>query len=765
MKTLSKIMAVLLISASASMTAQTRHNTLRNPQTDQTRVCLASGDTLYYDNSSLAAVSISQTDGSVTLEQTEGGAIDTFAGSELSRIYFAKAYSGYVSKAGAASIIEARGWLESLFAEWSLPEGEESADGYAVYVRKSGSGEAFTKVDRQLVRRYPDRVRADVVGLAAGVYELKVVPTKAGEEVSGQETIVSDITVAPHSREGFAHKGWSGGVGAYTDEGTLKPGAQVVYVTAANAKTVKATLSSGTFTGIQAILTAYEKGNVSTPLAIRILGCISASDVDSFGSSAEGLQIKGRKADSELNITIEGIGTDATISGFGFLVRNTASLEMRNLGIMQCMDDGISLDTDNSHVWIHHIDVFYGRNKGGDQKKGDGAIDVKSDSKHITISYCHFWDTGKSSMCGMKSESGPNYITYHHNWFDHSDSRHARVRTMSVHLWNNYFDNVAKYGVGATTGSSVFVESNYFLATKKPMLASLQGTDAMGSGTFSGETGGMIKSYGNYLDTSARNFRYYTQRQPSTTGYDAYETEERAERVPETEVTRSGGTIYNNFDTDNNLMYTYAADRAEDVPRVVTGYLGAGRMGHGDLQHKFADNVGDDNTDSEIDTALEAKLKAYKSTLAGIFGDEDITAGNEGGDDDDDSHGGSDNQGGEVISGTILCTFDKSGNPSESMFTVVGNGSNSKGSATIDGTEYTTCLKMESSTSVTFTTQSTMIMTLYFGSTETASIIIDGTKISGTANTYSTTLPSGTHTLKKDKSVNLFGIKLTPTEE
>ena len=29
-------------------------------------------------------------------------------------------------------------------------------------------------------------------------------------------------------------------------------------------------------------------------------------------------------------------------------------------------------------------------------------------------------------MCGMKSETGENWITYHHNWFDHSDSRMAR---------------------------------------------------------------------------------------------------------------------------------------------------------------------------------------------------------------------------------------------------------------------------------------------------------------------------------------------------
>ena len=43
-----------------------------------------------------------------------------------------------------------------------------------------------------------------------------------------------------------------------------------------------------------------------------------------------------------------------------------------------------------------------------------------------------------------------------------------------------------------TSGSSIFMESNYFDAVKRPIMSSLQGTDAMGDGTFSGEKGGLI---------------------------------------------------------------------------------------------------------------------------------------------------------------------------------------------------------------------------------------------------------------------------------
>ena len=408
-----------------------------------------------------------------------------------------------VINAQSVQITEANGWLESAYAKFALLDG---AKNYHVYI-KGGQYTEYTKVDDQLVRNYGTYGRVDVVGLQAGTYMMKIVPVDAnGNEMNGQEAKVADLVVRNYSREGFAFKGGYA-PGAYNNDGTLKSGAKVFYVTKNTAKTISTAVvtdsKGGTTecTGIQTIIAAYEKGQDTTPIAFRFIGLVTKDDLDAIGSSEEGLQVKGRKADSEMNMTFEGIGDDATIKGFGFLVRNSKSVEFRNFAIMRCMDDGISLDTDNSNIWIHHTDQFYGKHGSGDHEKGDGATDVKSDSKYVTVSYNHFWDTGKTNMFGMKSESGPNYISYDHNWFDHSDSRHPRVRTMSVHVWNNYFDNVAKYGVGATSGASVFVENNYFLKTKKPILSSQQGTDGMGAkGTFSGENGGMIKAYGNYMD-------------------------------------------------------------------------------------------------------------------------------------------------------------------------------------------------------------------------------------------------------------------------
>ena len=739
-----------------------------NTNKNQAVLTLANGDKKYYDTESLSSIDIDNETNQINVVPASGDA-DIYYGSVAGLSFSKKAESGsegdYANVEGKVNITEAKGWMESAYVKW-MPFAD--ATSYIVYI-KGGQYSEWTKLDDQLVRDYGTYGRADAVGLLAGSdYAFKVVPLFANAATPSEANAneASGISVRNYDRAGYAHFNYSG-VGAYDDNGQLKSGAKVFYVTKNTAKTISTNVAGAEqnpCVGLQAIIDAYQKGVDKTPIAFRIVGMVDVSDIGSYSSSEEGLQIKGKNADSELNITIEGIGDDATIKGFGFLVRNAKSVEFRNFGIIRCMDDGISLDTDNSNIWIHNMDVFYGKHGSGDHAKGDGAIDVKSDSKYVTVSYCRYWDTGKSNMFGMKNESGPNYISYHHNWFDHSDSRHPRVRTMTVHVYNNFFDNVAKYGVGATTGASVFVENNYFLKTKKPILSSRQGTDAQGDGTFSGENGGMIKACGNYFDRSIANFKYFTQKNPAATGYDAYETDSRDEQVPSSEVTKVGSTSYNNFDTNPSLIYAYTPDAADDVPAIVTGFYGAGRLNHGDFSYTFKDNVGNDNSDSAYDSILGSLLDNYTSSLIGIFGDENSSSGEQGG----GSEGGNtgDNTGGETggttISTAVECNF--AGNaPSSSLFSINGNYSTSKGSATVNGTTYSTCLKMESSTSIKFTIEKAMKLTLVFASTETGKRVkVDGTNYTTDSNAVVTVdLAAGTHEITKGDSINLFFIGLS----
>ncbi len=520
-------------------------------------------------------------------------------------------------------ISESGGWLESAYAEWSSTENYSD---YNAYICKENG--SYQLLDKPLLRCYGNYYRADALGLPAGNYQMKIVPVSDNNELESEAVETPLLQVAAHDRNGFAHFTWKNGVGAYTDAGSLKSGVKVLYIHVGNAKTITTdvvTSNKGAVThcvGLQHIISAYEKGQDTTPLCIRIIGTIDVNDLDSLGSKEEGLQIKGRKADTELNFTIEGVGKDALLRGFGILVRNCKSVEIRNLAVMTAMDDCISLDTDNSNIWVHHIDGFYGTQGGGDHEKGDGTIDVKSDSKYVTIDYCHFWDTGKSTMCGMKSESGPNYITYHHNWFDHSDSRHPRIRTMSVHIYNNWFDGNSKYGVGVTTGACAFVENNYFRSCAKPMLISMQGTDtkngkAEADGTFSKEDGGIIKAYNNII-TGSKTLVYYDASN-SPVHFDAYLAANRNDIVPQDVKSKAGNYTYNNFDTDPALMPVITPDAPADIPVLLAGEHGAGRMQHGDVTFSFSDS---DDSSSGLNSALVALIANYKSPLVSILGED-----------------------------------------------------------------------------------------------------------------------------------------------
>lgn len=779
MKKMVFTLALLLMSLSAALaqtsTFKITHAVARNSKVNQMYVTTKSGDVKYYNTADLTSVKF---EGDKAIITPKSGSENDEYNASVQAIRFAKkadqGESGDIDNpAGVIQITEAKGWQESAYLKWAPFEGASS---YNVYVDDK-------KIDAQLVRQYKSYYRADVLGLKEGTYSVKVVPVNAdGKEIAGANT-ASNLVVKSYNREGFAHFKYAG-VGAYNNDGTLKAGAKVLYITAKTAKTVSTTVNTGkqeTITGLQSIIDAYSKGKDKTPIAFRIIGKVNLSDLDHISSSAEGLQIKG----AMMNMTFEGVGDDATVYGFGFLLREAESVEFRNFAIMRCLDDAMSLDTDNSHVWIHNMDLFYGK-KGGaaDQAKGDGTVDIKGDSKYVTVAYNRFWDNGKASMCGMKSETGENWITYHHNWFDHSDSRMARVRTMSVHMYNNYYQHNDVYGVGATSGSSVFMESNYFDATKRPIMSSLQGTDAMGDGTFSGEKGGLIKAYGNVFANKPANFSYIPYAE-NNTSFDAYEVSNPSEQVPTSVKTLVGGTSYDNFDTNPSLMYAYAADKAEDVPSIVEGFYGAGRLNHGDIDFVIPDETVVTNGHQQPWPALASLLDAYTSGVVKVFGESDAagdggsTGGGEtGGSGEGGSTGGSTGgttEGGSTVTpieGTVLVTFTDS-KPSSSIVTVSGNYATNKGTATIDGTSYSTCVKMESATNISVTVDKKVTMTLYFSSADTkTNAKIDGKKpaevnavIDSTAKTMTVTLDAGSHTITKQDTCNLFGIKLVPVKE
>lgn len=718
------------------------------------------------------------------------------------------AFAGKVKAVAAGlTLTEQSGWLESAYVEW---QPVKNAEGYVAYVKEaSASDDAYEKLDDTLIRQYADYWRADALGLKEGSYVMKVTAVlKDGKTVSES---TSSLEVEKYDRSGFAfseNSKFQTGSGAYNDDGTLKKNAQVIYVTPETAKTCTAVVNGKEVTGFQSILDAKQSAGTkdTSPLDFRIVGCVTADDVDHFSSSAEGIQLKGKSAYTEMNITIEGVGEDAAVQGFGFLVRNSGNVEFRNFAVMAFMDDGISLDTKNCNIWVHNMDIFYGSTGGdSDQAKGDGSVDIKGASTNVTVSYVHFWDSGKCSLCGM-SDSAEFLVTYHHNWFDHSDSRHPRIRVASVHIYNNYFDGNAKYGVGTTKGSSAFVEANYYRNCKNPMMSSMQGTDALGQGTFSGENGGMIKAYNN-ITVGASSLIYANSdagtAKADAVSFDAYLASSREEAVPSSYKTVAGATTYNNFDTSSAYDLGVAEediDDPQDVPSIVTKY--AGRMNGGDFDWTFQES---DDTNYSVDTALKAKVVNYKSSVLAIGGykgvdvepsttekaTESTTKATEATTKATESTTKATESTTKATESTTKATeattkatestteapttapaettakvhnFSTDGTSSD-FYTISGKLSSNKGTVSYNGLSLDTCLKIESKTKITFTTTDKAELVLVFNQKNSSDIKVDGTVYTLTDGILSLEIEAGSHKITKESTGNLYYMSVSQQSE
>jgi len=166
------------------------------------------------------------------------------------------------------------------------------------------------------------------------------------------------------------------------------------------------------------------------------------------------------------NKTILGIGGDATLKGAGLHLHGVHNVEIRNLSIHDSNDDAVNIESGSHHVWIDHCDF---------SQCHDGLVDIKRGSDLVTVSWCRFHDHHKTCLVGhsdkpsvLAEDKGKLRVTYHHNFFDGSQTRHPRVRIAeTVHVFNNYY-RANEYGVASTDDAGVLVEGNYFEQVKAP---------------------------------------------------------------------------------------------------------------------------------------------------------------------------------------------------------------------------------------------------------------------------------------------------------
>jgi pectate lyase len=195
---------------------------------------------------------------------------------------------------------------------------------------------------------------------------------------------------------------------------------------------------------------ALEAAAQSTPpLIIRVVGTVQL---------ASPLRVKSNK-------TIVGVGSDATIVGGGIFLTKVSNIIIRNLTIREA-PDAINLEGAAHHVWVDHCDL---------SQCTDGLLDIKRGSDFVTVSWNRFHDHHKTCLLGhsdkddiRRMDTGHLRVTYHHNFFDGTQTRHPRVRFAEpVHVYNNYFKN-NEYGVAALMDSGVLVEGNVFENVEHP---------------------------------------------------------------------------------------------------------------------------------------------------------------------------------------------------------------------------------------------------------------------------------------------------------
>lgn len=430
------------------------------------------------------------------------------------------------------------GWFESAYAEW-----DANAIGSDVHVSVAQAGDSvFTEVDSELIRG----TRVDIPGLKGDTeYTVRIAGSQRNAEFTAK--------TMSYDRSGYAHYIFEG-IGGYNDDGTLKPDVTVIYVTNENKDTI-------TYNGKVGLYNIFFSGKPKN-VVFRFIGSLDvpSGTVANDGSHNDGSNMVYLQNSS--NVTVEGIGPDTDLKSWGIEMKRCTSCEFRNLWLGNYPDDGIAMtgnvDIRSAHIWVHNNTIERGHNQfagnghvDADKAEGDGSVDMKW-SEYVTVSYNEFRDCHKTSLVGGKADQMQDFITYHHNWFNNTQSRNPRARNAHIHSYNNLFSTNSEYGICASYNSKIFSECNYFEKAVNPLYAINMGKDKF-SGT--------IKSFGDKFDNCDMGGEY---------AYKIAESRNESVTIPNLV---EGGDGYDNFDLE---LYSYDIQSPDEARASVMEL--AGRM-------------------------------------------------------------------------------------------------------------------------------------------------------------------------------------------
>jgi pectate lyase len=205
-------------------------------------------------------------------------------------------------------------------------------------------------------------------------------------------------------------------------------------------------------------------------IVIQVSGTISAPDEHELIKVQSNKTIIGLGSNAKLNkitLSVNGWdrpGEDCDADDYGTFTP-ASNVIIRNLeftGLADFPDDSdvdpdcIRVENYSHHVWIDHNTFQYG---------ADGATDVKRGGDMVTISYNHYVHTNKTALIGHSDNTGDQdrgflNVTFHHNFFDRTETRTPRLRWGYVHVYNNYYDFVTHaFRIGPE--GRIYAEGNY----------------------------------------------------------------------------------------------------------------------------------------------------------------------------------------------------------------------------------------------------------------------------------------------------------------
>ena len=420
-----------------------------------------------------------------------------------------------------------------------------------------------------------------------------------------------------------------------------------------------------------------EKKGDHTPVTIWLSGTFGPEDGRDFSEAHPWFDVK-----DVSNLSF--YGTDSFVMDrIGIFCVRASNIIIRNINFRQPKAnngaDAVSMQ-ECEGVWVDHC-TFTSLNQTKDYE--DGSTDITHGSKNVTVSWNHYILTQKSCLVGhSNSQTTDTEITatFHHNWFDQSSSRHPRVRFGKVHVYNNLFDGNTTYGVGSAYGAKVLVEYNYFDGVQLP-------TDIC---TYPAK-----ESNESNLQGSVAGYLYATQ------DVLVNRPEKAKDPYPLTNVkykSYQGETITPLTYADFKPAYEYIVTPAEDVPTVVKGGAGYGKLGW-----------------------TEAPVAVNNGGITDFNGSDP---------DDPDQPGGGDEPGGNTGAHTYVLYMNDSaspvstvdGNTGSTYFTYSTSAADFRtagdekyhGPFEINGTTYSRGFKFDSKGYVTFTTSATLNTTVQF---------------------------------------------------